>query len=201
MHSYLFLAEDSELEGSMPATEEFLAHHFPKLEAVFWTSGGGEGPPQAIHLFQKVSLSTLSAILRGTASIHSSSYHSREATEGTSSHPNLIRPEIDLLLAHGYSEKFETPEPTPHDFRPIVGRVTVYLEIDVTQSARLITDFCRPLRYYSPLALNRSVTLYLSHAGETIVRAFLREVSISAKARNPLNLLLILTLVLQCLCA
>jgi hypothetical protein len=182
MYSYLFLEEDSELEASMPETEEFLAHHFPRLVAVFWTVRDSEGLPQVIHLFQKVSLSTLSSILRGAGSIHFSSYQSRGVIEGTGSHASLIRPDIDLWLAHGYSEMFDIPEPTPHNFRPIVGRVTVYLDIDVTRSARMITDFCQPLRYYYTSAVNRSVTLYLFNAGETIVRAFLRQVSISAKA-------------------
>jgi hypothetical protein len=121
MYSYLFLEEDSELEASMPETEEFLAHHFPRLVAVFWTVRDSEGLPQVIHLLQKVSLSTLSSILRGAGSIHFSSYQSRGVIEGTGSHASLIRPDIDLWLAHGYSEMFDIPEPTPHNFRPIVG--------------------------------------------------------------------------------
>lgn len=182
LHSYLVVYETGWMRSKPEKLESYMGHYFPLVKASFLALPTAESKVWDIQLFQEVSASTLSALLRGADPALFGTVEPQRSEEPPASTSSAAsRPSrIDLTFTPKFFRQWQKPEPTLHGTRPIVGELCVWWGSYMGAGRRSMDPLQKLYQIalqYSPLAFDSSVLLIICVERESEVIQCLQEVS------------------------
>jgi hypothetical protein len=182
LHSYLVVYETGWMRSTSKKLEPFMGDYFPLVKASFLALPIAETKVWDIQLFQEVSASTLSALLRGADPAPSGIFEPQRSGEprAPSNSAESRHSLIHLTFTPEFFRMWQKPESTLHIPPPIVETLYVFWS-SYDGAGRRSMDPLQKLYQivlqYSPLAFDSSVILIITVESESEITQCLQEVS------------------------